>query len=286
MAKVTFTITSFPHSPSAKALLMAGVLLLCCHAVAAQQTFGYVLELRGDWYLNGSTKLSKGSSVTAGSSISTTSPADESAYIVVADRSGRVFGRRDCGKHQCNGNMKLPASAGGSTSLTSRLVGAVMALISDDPGKYVSLISRGEADPVDGVVKLAASGVSLQDIFRPMPGGKYLLRFDSVAKGTAPVTRDVESFTFDWNPERPAPLIVKGVRPSLYRLSLLEVNGKRPTGQEAWVLLVTPQNFAHAQSSYNSVLDLTKSWGKQIEPTSTREFLRAALESIASQTSQ
>jgi len=265
-----------------RTVLIAGFMLVGTQSAAAQQTFGYVLDLHGDWYLNGSSKLSKGSSVTAGSSITTSSAADGRAYIVITDRSGHVFARRDCSRGECSGGIKLPDAAAGQSSVTSRLVGAVMSLISDDPGKYVSLISRGGASPEDGVVKLENDRIDLNAVFRPMNGGRYVVTFESSLATNHAITTAPGPLNFDWDPKRPTPLIVKGLGPGLYKMSLMQVN-RQEMSQPAWLLLAAPRDFVAASSSFNSAVRMTQQWGVRVDQRSKRQFLRASLDFIASQ---
>src|SRR2546426_10739191 len=152
---------SLPRKNSLKLLFILLCLLLSVVSANAQDKFGYVLDVRGDWVLNSSVKLSKGSSVPVGGVITTRSPGDGSGYIVVANRNGNIFERRNCGNAgDCSKPIKVPASAGADQSLTSRIISAAMALVSNEPAKYASFVSRG-TDLQEAVVKLEGDRLDL-----------------------------------------------------------------------------------------------------------------------------
>jgi hypothetical protein len=261
--------------------------------VAAQDKFGYVLDVRGEWVLNSSGKLSKGSSVPVGGVITTPSTTDGGTYIVVADRGGNIFDRRNCGNTgECSKPINLPAAAGGDQSLVTRLIGAAMALVSNEPVKYSSFVSRG-ADLQEAVVKLEGGQVDLSSVFRNMQGDHYLIRFERVrsraelAQGRSPKPLD-----FNWDPKKPQPLTVKDVAPGLYKVSLLEVSlledrgEHEPTGSEAWVLVASPDQYPKAAFSFDEAGRVTRQWGTNVKQNAVREFLRAALDFITAQNAQ
>src|SRR5947208_12703173 len=76
------------------AALSSAAVLLLANPVRAQQ-IGYVLDLNGEWLLNGNTRLHKASSLPADGVIRAGSPSDGS-FIVVADREGKIIARREC----------------------------------------------------------------------------------------------------------------------------------------------------------------------------------------------
>ena len=274
------------------------LLLFCAASVHAQDKFGYVLDIRGTWTLSTGAKLDKGSAVPVGGVISTVSIGDPGTYIVIADRSGNIFQRRNCGNAgECNNPLKLPASAGGEQSLTSRIIGAAMALVSNEPAKYASFISRSSTNLrqgtlQEGVVKLEGDRIDLSSVFKNMKEDRYLMRIEPVTKGGSTGARR-KPLEFAWNPKKPQPLAAKDLAAGLYRINLLEVSllepdtdEHEPSGNEAWVLITRADEYTRAASSFEAATKLTKQWGTNVKPNAVREFLRASLDFITAQNQQ
>lgn len=276
-------------APSLRAAGAALVLLFAARGAGAQQTFGYVLDVRGEWLLNGGAKLSKGSSLGVGGVITAADPSDGGSYIVIADRAGNIFERRACNNGgECARPIRLPNTAGAGQSYVSRMVGAAMRLWTSQPGKYVAFISRsGGADLQEAVVRLDARQLDVSPVFRNMPGDRYFVRFEGIGKGPAAGAKPLE-VEFEWNSERPAPLGAKDLGPGLYRVTVREVSllapeEGEPSGNEAWVLVTTARDYRKAAPSFEAALNVTRQWGDKVRQTSVRQFLRATLEFITTQ---
>ena len=276
--------------------IKALVLLFCCAVVAsAQEKFGYVLDVRGDWMVNGSAKLFKGSALNVNSVISSANPSDTNSYIVVADRAGNIFQKKSCGSGECGTPIKLPASAGNEQGFVSRLIGAAMALVSSEPAKYSSFVSRGSRgigpELQEAVVKLNDNSVDLSDVFKNMQSDKYLIRFEPLSKGKPTRATGMKPMPFAWDPKKPASLAVNNFNPGLYRVSisdvsLLEAEGSDDPGEnEAWILVATPDYYSKAAPSFVEAQNVTKKWGGNVKKTAVREFLRASLDFLTAQNS-
>jgi hypothetical protein len=266
----------------------AALLLLCCaQGALAQQTFGYVLDVRGEWRHNGNERLSKGSKLSVGGVITPADPSDGGSYIVIVDRGGNIFERRACSNEgECARPIRLPASAGTNPSTLTRIVGAVIGIIAPDPGKYAAFISRG-ANLEEAVLKLDAQKLDLAQVFRNMPGDRYFVRFEKMGKGQKAEAKPLE-VEYDWDSRKPAPLGAAGLAPGLYKVSVREVSllapeEGEPSGNEAWVLVASPKGYAKAAPSFDAALKMTKQWGDKVRQSSVRQFLRATLEFITTQ---
>jgi hypothetical protein len=275
-------------------LVAVFLLLLGLATVHGQDKFGYVLDIRGTWTLNSSAPLSKGGSLPVGGVISTVSTTDSGTYIVVADRSGNIVEHRHCGNAgECSSPIKLPASVGGGQSLVGRIIGAAMALVSNEPAKYVSFVSRG-ADLQEAVVKLQGDQLDLSQVFRNMSSDRYLIRLERIQGSSVNISRGrtPKPLDFNWDPRKPQPLTVNQLAPGLYKVSLLEVSLLEPsgeherTGNEAWVCIASPAQYEKAESSFQEATKVTKQWGTDVKQNTVREFLRASLEFITAQNAQ
>lgn len=266
-------------------------LLLLCFAsnIQAQQRFGYVLDVKGDWNSNQTGKVSKGAAVNVGSVISAGNPSDASSYIVIADHNGNIVERRNCANSgECSSAIRLPAAASSNQGVVSRLLGAAMALVSSEPAKYATFVSRG-SDLKEAVIKLNEQKLDLSPVFKNMPADKYLVRFEKIDKdgSSAPA---LKPFPFTWDARKPEPLVARDLGPGLYRVSVLEVSlletdgGSEPSGNEAWVLVSTPTTYTKAAPSFDAALNVTKQWGTSVKQNAVRQFLRASLQFITTQT--
>ncbi len=266
---------SLPRKNNLKLLFILLCLLLSVVRANAQDKFGYVLDVRGDWMLNSSAKLSKGSAVTVGGVVTTPAPADGGSYIVIADRTGNIFDRRNCGNSgECSKPIKIPASSGTEQSLTSRIIGAAMALVSNDPAKYASLVSRG-TDLQEAVVKLEGDRIDLSSVFKNMQGDRYLLRFERMSKRVnISRGRSPQPLEFSWDPKKPQSLLES------------DAGAHDPTGNEAWVLVAGPDQYPKASSTFDAATKVTKQWGANVRQNTAREFLRASLDFINAQYAQ
>ena len=267
-------------------------LLLLCFAsnTQAQQRFGYVLDVKGDWNMN-QMKISKGSAVNVGSVISASNPSDAGSYIVIADHNGNIVERRNCGNSgECSKAIQLPAVASSNQGVVSRLLGAAMALVSSEPAKYAAFVSRG-SDLKEAVIQLNEQKLDMSPVFKNMQGDKYLVRFEKIDKDRSSA-HALKPFPFTWDPRKPQPLVARDLGPGLYRVSVLEVSllepdaGSGPSGNEAWVLVSTPTTYPKAAPSFDAALGVTKQWGTNVKQNSVRQFLRASLEFITTQTKQ
>jgi hypothetical protein len=278
--------------PAKTLTICGGLILLLASAtiVNAQEKFGYVLDIRGDWLANGSAKLGKGSALNTNSVITAGNPSDTSSYIVVADRSGNIFQRRTCSAGECASPIKVPANAGNEQGFVSRLIGAAMALVSSEPAKYSSFVSRGIGPELqEAVVKMAGDEIDLSEVFKNMQGEKYVLRFEPLVKGKTVRGSARKSTAFAWDPKKPAPLNVNGLTPGLYRVSISDVSlleaegGDDPGENEAWILIANPDYYSKAAPSFVAAQNVTKKWGSDVKKTAVREFLRASLDFLTAQ---
>src|ERR1700730_12221110 len=90
-------------------ILIAIVFGLLLTRPAKGQQIAYVLDISGDWFLNSKSQLREASTLPSGGTITTRAPTERSNCIVVADRSGKIIGRRDCrNPGKCDNPIQLP----------------------------------------------------------------------------------------------------------------------------------------------------------------------------------
>lgn len=245
---------------------------------------GYVLEVEGEWYLNGDTSaaLKRWQRLPPAGTIRVKAPAP-GARIVVAGLGGKVIDGRDCDADGCSQLIKLPGGDARRSPLRVAL-DATLNLLWGSPDRYA--LARIRAVPSalsEGVVRLDGKVVDFGPVLRQT--GHYYVRWRARPRAGSPG---------DWSgtvglrkePDRPALLTVSNFKPGLYEVNLQRLeNGSYETFASAWVLVTLPHRYADAAASFQDAVALTQQWGDTVEPTTARQFLRAHLDYLAQQTS-
>lgn len=254
----------------------SGVLIVIGFAaisLAAQSPVGYVVEIEGNWVLNGSNALSLGEKLPAAGSIRRQSSSRDDR-ITIADMRGNVLEpvSRNCGNGNCSGVITLPRQARAS-SLWNVAFDTVMEAIWGSPNRYSAHRSRsGEIS--DGVVKLTDGKIDLSSVLK-IQGDQHLRwrvisqKEDSAAEWTKPVKLEKTA-------------LVSGFQPGLYEINLVRSNGGNyePVAS-AWILVATAADYEKAQASFRAAQELTKTWGDKVRPESMQLFLQASLDNLA-----
>jgi len=267
---------------------------LCNDVVAAEkerESVGYVFDSTGDWVQNGIKFAHKsGDPVYAGAVITL-----DAAYKEAQTRGAAIIiilfnGKREERSLEQPPNfakpIELPKSLGEQSSFIGRLLRAMGGLFSGHSEKYLITTVRG-ADLLqlhEAVVKLDGGEIDLAPVFKAAPAGKYLVRLRLV-ETQAPSERKAlpESLAFDWKPESEQRVAVPGLRPGLWRMSLMQPEDKRPLGVDAWALICAPDKYEKVAGSFNQVVALTNKWGEKVSSGEVRSFLRTALDVLAQQ---
>src|SRR5689334_18621237 len=281
---MTAQTKAMPWTPRKSCALLSTcvpIILAAALIALAQEHVARVVDLRGDWFLNSSQKLSAGMPLPASGIVQVRNP-KYGDYIAVANRSGKIIESRNC-DNRCDEPINLPTTS--SPSVFFRLFEAAMDLLSNGREKWVVLISKG-GELREAVVKIEGKQVDLSTVLQDQHRGKYILRFQPHRPGRTVSSKIVGPITVDWNPSNLAPVVVKGLSPGLYMVQPLDNSGRKPLepGSESLVLFATPETFDKAADAFHEATELTNLWGDQVQHGSKRQFLRAALGVIASET--
>jgi hypothetical protein len=276
-----YLLRTAPRRLMTAAFVSLAVLSLAdsCHA----QQIGYVLDMSGDWFLNGSTRLQNSSSLPAGGVIRTNNPTDGNSFIIVVNREGNIIARKECKRPgDCSNPLQLPQFR--KSSITSAVIDSVLGLLGSDLSRYVPLISRGEGLS-ESVLKLEHDQIDLSGAFKDMSPGDYFIRFERHDESEqTPGNTATAPLAFRWDATRGALLRVNGLSRGLYTLRLVQAEGDRfeNTPTEAWVLVSDANNFDKLSNSFNMSRKLVERWTTQEVGSGTvRSFLRASLERLA-----
>ncbi len=260
--------------------------LLAAPLAALGAPAGFVLDLRGEWRLEGATKaLTVGSEVPAGSVLRAAKPEARQAITIVASGSGQVLLAKKCAAAKdCEGPIPVPFTRPGSDApgALALLLEKVAARLRGSPSLYVATITRGERPVADAVLELANGKLAMAAALAGCAPGTYevALRPLSCSPGRECASRDLGD-DYRWSPEAAMPLAAPGVVPGLYELELARVSAQYlPQSYTAWVRISTGDRHARDAAAWQSARELAASWGPEVDPATRQVFLRGVLASL------
>ncbi|HSE15602.1 MAG TPA: hypothetical protein VLB46_01030 [Pyrinomonadaceae bacterium] len=240
---------------------------------AKGQPVGYVLEIRGAWYLNGNpaNSLRRWQSLPASSVIHIQSPG-RSDTITVADMRGGILFRRDC-PTDCQRPVRLPPPPAQPT-LAHGILQAAVEWLWGSPDRYVAARSRG-GEISDGIVKLVDGKIDLKPLLHVE--GRYHQHWRSLTRN-----QKVETATWSEAVELSPNVSFPDLKSGLYEFELLRRVGTELEGvSSAWVLVVLPEDYETAMESHAQAVLLTKKWKGKVSTETVLAFLRAHLDDLA-----
>ncbi len=262
------------------------LIILGASLVFAEEDVPIVASVGGHWYAlgNPSNDLKKRDLLIPGDKIVVRAPFSSDDYIVILDSNYKIIQARCDSPGECDHPLSVPSSSATGLNRTLQMAAA---LWRRHPGRYESLVNPKGATLQDAVLRLDKGQLDLSPAFRDKEPGNYLLRLQQIGVLSHSRTR-TEPLKYTWSPKNPDSLSVFGIAPGLYDLVLLEPveDGQEPmpSGQRCWVLIQSPRNYTPAARQYAQALSTTNQWAKTVRPDFIREFLRACLDEIASQT--
>ncbi len=238
----------------------------------AQTYVGYVLEIRGSWYLNGnpSNTLQQIQKLPASSVIRVQSP-NRYDSITIVDMSSNVYASRNCAVN-CSKPIRLPAASAQPTFLGGLWQGA-MDLLWGSPDRYDAHRNRsGEVS--DGIVKLMDGKIDLNSILNVQ--GRYYLRWRIVPNEKA------EPGAWSETIELKKIVSFSEFKPGLYEFDVLRKNeSSYEPISSAWILVSSAEDYEKTKKSYVQAIELTKQWEGKVKPETAQSFLKAYLDELA-----
>lgn len=242
----------------------------------AQETIGYVIEIKGNWVLNNDQRLSRWQGVPSEGVISIASPKRDDRITIVS--GNKTIASRICSQpNMCNDSIRLPRTEPATSSIwrwvTNKLFG--------DAGRYAPQRSRGEeGNLLESVALLKDGQLNMSAMFKEMPKGKYEIVILTVPQEGK--RKRLGPIPVDWNPDSPSAVAVPTVlTPGLYQVDLSSAPDELKS--DAWVLVRSPAEYEEIAASFASAKATTKEWGDQVESDTISSFLRAHLDYLATQ---
>jgi len=267
-------------------LALASLLLglLIARSVQSAEDAGFVLNVQGAWFINGSdTNLKLFERVPPGSVImfggEHAAPYGE---IEIALTNGKLSERHCKNDDECDQPIKINPSHEQADPVMIRLLGPSL----DDFHDYVTAISRGLTEPKEVVLKLDKGTLDVLPLLEGKPAGAYVLEFKRHSAAHRPVASFFE-LPIVWDPKSPA--AAKSAQTSEAIPGVFAVKyGPGYEEEEARALIVPRRNYEFAQEQFLQARKLAESWAGT-SPESLRllhRFLRLDLWYLASSTAE
>lgn len=159
------------------------------------------------------------------------------------------------------------------------LIAAVAPLLRASPERFVGPVSRGlEAELSDTVVPLRDGSADFASALADMDASSYTLRLEPLdGSSRTPVNAAV-----NWRGSGGAPAKLAGLTPGLYRVTRVGASGTR-TGEDAWVLVCSPERFEKRSAEFSRAVEATKKWPTEVDVRAPRAVLRAYLQALSSE---
>jgi hypothetical protein len=269
--------------------LFSAIIFASFSAVRGQAVV-FVADVEGQWLLNNSQPIRKGQQLPSGGVVTNQSgsPQDsisfanlQGAYVPGLSKTCRVAG-------ECSRPINLPrAKSAGVFGVASALLQGAMAALYGEHNEGI-VIPRGRAvsSLPEGVVPLDGEQVDLVSIFRHGDANHYYLGF--IPKGEESASKGIGPITFDWNPNKPMSVVVPGIAPGLYELTLMKAVEDRyvRTDDSSWILIADRKSYRAVSVEFQQAMMLTEKWNRNVSSEAKHSFLRASLSYLATKHSK
>jgi hypothetical protein len=248
---------------------------------------GYVLDVEGQWYLDGrpGQALARGAELPPSGVIRIPSPS-QFAFIVVRYSDNQITTKRCRNSGECVQPILLPRAVPHQASYFDIFTEKFMKAFRSDP--VAPSVNAGRSpDGVlrEAVVQLRDGQVDLAPVFAEMKGGTYYLRLERKAgddqTANSGSTKPIEVM---WNPANSSTLALP-LQPGLYEMVLMEKRGTgfRPTLATAWFLVGDVEQYANAVGQFCEATRLTATWQGKVSEGTMRDYLRSFLMQLSTQ---
>jgi hypothetical protein len=260
--------------------------MLAAPLAALASPAGFVLELRGEWRLEGTTAaLAVGSEVPAGGVMRNGKPTARDSITIVASRTGKLLLATKCAAaRDCEGPVAIPPAAAQDEApgAMAALLEKVAARLRGSPTHYVATITRSERVLSDAVVELAGGHLAMAPALAGVATGIYEVALRPLpcpgGRDCAPIELASD---YRWDPAAARPLPARGVAPGLFELEATpSASAYMPQPSHAWVRVSTGERFARNAAAYRAAQELVTGWGSEAGPAVRQTFLRGVLASL------
>jgi hypothetical protein len=258
-------------------------ILFCFASINAQdRVIGHVLELEGEWYLDGrpGQPLSSGQELPAGGVVRIPSPSRYSSIVIIYSANKQAVRKQCRNPGECQQPIILPRAVQRENSLLDSLYEGAMTWLRGSqpiPKPHAGKSSDGKLK--EAVLEVAGGQVDLAPVFREMSKGTYYVHLERKMAGPVktenlranPIEVKWESGVATMGPSA-------AVKPGVYEIVVLERSGAeyKPTLTTAWFLVSSAEQYAQTAAQFREVNNSIAPW-RDVPEETARVFLRALL---------
>ncbi|MGH7512920.1 MAG: hypothetical protein ACREOQ_08360 [Gemmatimonadales bacterium] len=251
-----------------------------------RDTVGFVWKVKGEWLVGPAPPrlLVTGDTLFAGDTIRRGQKGFASDLVEIVLRDGTEKNQRcwELSEAECSLPIALEPVRQ-SESTFSRILGAVVAYLSNDSERYVvSAIVRAAMDTVtspcsgelkESVARLEGGVLDLGPALAQVRSGDCELVLQPAGREDPTRAAEPVAVSYRWDPRYPAGVAVAGISPGLYEVGLSD------RSSSAWVLIAAGADYPRLQSAFAEAESNTGAW--HVYPYHARGFLRAYLDYLS-----
>ena len=255
-------------------LLLALTASTAWSADSAPRNVGFVLDLSGQCFENGSTRqLEVGQRLLTGATLKFPAQYKSTDYVEIALRDGTKLSVHCSELRRCDSPIRIPGTTEGNSIMRT-----VLDSLLPQDRQYVVPITRGLRPPRELVLNLADGEVDLGSLFEGVSEGVYELVLDPVATSADSTASSPITLSVSWGPDHQSRAAVPGLVPGLFEASVEKLQM-----DEVWVLIASSADYRRDASDLQDAVRLANGW--QLSPSDLHAFLRTYLASLASKAS-
>ena len=223
-----------------------------------------------------------GMELVAGQQVERSDPASQTGSLtIIAGEKPRTFACDDPESLPdkaagCSGPIAIPSAAPEEEGGVARLLRGVRQLIAHDSGRYYTAASRDTGSLADAVVQITSHATDLTPVVTGLSKGDYRV---TVSKMTAAASDAQPPVALHWDPEAKRNALGPDLAPGLYRVSAQSGDGE--SAGEAWMLVVSPENYQAKSASFLALTKQTASWNADVPAATVRAVHHAALDELS-----
>src|SRR5712664_529682 len=260
--------------------LFFGVSYLPFNVRADARTIGHVLDVEGDWFLDGrrDRALLRGDELPASGIIRILTPS-RFAFIVIRYSDNQITTRRCRNAGECNQPILLPRSIQVRSSIWDFIVSKAMKIIRQDPVSVsVNAGRSSDGTLLEAILELRSGGIDLAPVFSGMTEGDYYISIKRRPSNRKKPEEDKKPIKVSWRggfaKATPAPIFQAGI----YEIALLESGPDyKQTLTNAWVLVSDHDHYVRNIAQFSEAKSLIATWRTDVTENTATSFLRALL---------
>jgi hypothetical protein len=255
---------------------------------AQDRVIGHVLELEGEWYLDGrpGQPLSPGNELPAGGVVRIPSPSRYSSIVIIYSANKQAVRKQCRNPGECQQPIILPRAVQRESSLLDSLYeGAMKWLRGSQPIPKPHAGKSSDGKLREAVLEVAGGQVDLAPVFKEMSKGTYYVQLESKIAGTSKTeSLRANPIEVKWESGVATMIQSTAINPGVYEIVVLGRSGPEynPTLTTAWFLVSSAEQYGQAAAQFREVNNSIATW-KDVPEETSRVFLRALLIHLAAE---